>query len=57
MNVYGKILMMLWFVRSGNADDDANTFNAEIPDADRRKNWSRWEKAIERAKGWLDEDD
>ena len=42
---------------TGNADDDANTFKAELPDADRRKNWSRWEKAIERAKGWLDEDD
>lgn len=34
-----------------------NDFVAELPDADRRKNWKRWEKAIDRAKGWLEEDD
>ncbi|QEL62856.1 glycerol kinase [Candidozyma auris] len=37
-------------------DGDANVFKAKLPDADRRKNWKRWEKAIERARGWLDED-
>ncbi|KAI5948629.1 GUT1 [Candida theae] len=42
---------------TGNYDEASNTFKAELPDADRRKNWRRWEKAIERAQGWLDEDD
>ncbi|KAI5965412.1 GUT1 [Candida margitis] len=42
---------------TGHSDDAANTFIAEMPDAERRKNWKRWEKAIDRAKGWLDEDD
>ncbi|PSK38265.1 glycerol kinase [Candidozyma pseudohaemuli] len=37
-------------------DGDSNKFKAVQPDAERRKNWKRWEKAIERAKGWLDED-
>lgn len=31
-------------------------FKAELSDTERRKNWKRWEKAIERAKGWLDDD-
>ncbi|KAI3406079.2 GUT1 [Candida oxycetoniae] len=34
-----------------------NTFHAELPDADRRRNWKRWERAIERAQGWLLEED
>lgn len=33
-----------------------NEFAAQLPDADRRKNWKRWESAVERAKGWLDEE-
>ncbi|CUM67974.1 uncharacterized protein PRCAT00005688001 [Priceomyces carsonii] len=37
----------------GKAGD--NLFHAELPDKDRRYNWKRWEKAIERAKGWLDD--
>lgn len=38
-------------------DKDDKCFVAELPDADRRKNWKRWENAVERARGWLDEDD
>lgn len=40
---------------NGN-DDEKNNFKAKLPDTDRRKNWKRWEKAVEKAKGWLDED-
>ncbi|KAK6460031.1 Gut1 glycerol kinase [Scheffersomyces coipomensis] len=40
-----------------NGDDDANnTFTAKLPDVDRRKIWKRWEKAVDRAKGWLEDD-
>ncbi|EDK45282.1 glycerol kinase [Lodderomyces elongisporus NRRL YB-4239] len=35
----------------------SNTFKAQLPDADRRKNWKRWERAIERAQGWLQDED
>ncbi|KAK6459040.1 Gut1 glycerol kinase [Scheffersomyces xylosifermentans] len=38
-------------------DGEVNKFKAKLPDADRRKNWRRWEKAVDRAKGWLDDDD
>lgn len=34
-----------------------DVFSAKLPDVDRRKNWKRWQKAIDRAKGWLDDDD
>lgn len=40
---------------NGN-DDEKNNFKAKLPDADRRRNWKRWEKAVDKAKGWLDED-
>lgn len=36
--------------------DESNIFKAQLPDNQRRKNWRRWEKAIERAKGWLDDE-
>lgn len=36
-------------------DDESNSFRAKLPDDDRRKNWKRWESAVERARGWLDE--
>lgn len=39
-----------------NGNEDENSFSAELPDADRRKNWKRWERAVERAKGWLDDE-
>lgn len=39
-----------------NGDDDKNSFSAHLADPDRRKNWRRWERAVERAKGWLDEE-
>lgn len=39
-----------------NNDEEKNSFSAKLPDADRRKNWRRWERAVERAKGWLDEE-
>lgn len=37
-------------------DSDENVFKATLPDAERRKNWKRWERGVERAKGWLDEE-
>lgn len=37
-------------------DDKKNTFTAELPDKDRRRIWKRWESAVSRAKGWLDEE-
>lgn len=40
-----------------SAHEENNEFKAELPDADRRKNWKRWERAVDRAKNWLDEDD
>jgi len=44
-------------VSSLSSDDDlANIFSAKLPDDERRKNWRRWERAVDRAKGWLDED-
>lgn len=30
-----------------------NTFKATLSDAERRKEWNQWERAVERAKGWL----
>lgn len=39
-----------------SSDGADNVFHAELPDADRRKNWKRWERAVDRAKGWLDEE-
>lgn len=35
---------------------NTNRFKAQLSDTQRRKNWKRWEKAIDRAKDWLDED-
>lgn len=37
-------------------DDAANQFKAELSDTGRRKIWKRWERAVERARGWLDEE-
>ena len=42
---------------AGSSGDEQNSFVAQLPDKDRRKNWKRWENAVERAKGWLDEVD
>lgn len=39
----------------GNESED-NTFKATLPDSERRKNWRRWERGVERAKGWLTEE-
>lgn len=33
-----------------------NVFVAKLPDADRRKNWRRWERGVERARGWMDDE-
>ncbi|KAG7665834.1 GUT1 [[Candida] subhashii] len=41
---------------SGEGEEN-NEFKAKMADADRRKNWKRWERAIDRAKGWLDDED
>ncbi|CAI5755906.1 unnamed protein product [Candida verbasci] len=38
-------------------DAESNIFVAKLPDNERRRNWKRWEKAVERAKGWLDQED
>ncbi|CAK9436969.1 uncharacterized protein LODBEIA_P14610 [Lodderomyces beijingensis] len=43
-------------IESG-ASGKQNEFHAELPDAERRKNWKRWERAVERARGWLADDD
>ncbi|WPK24438.1 hypothetical protein PUMCH_001712 [Australozyma saopauloensis] len=39
----------------GNDSAD-NQFKATLPDSERRKNWKRWERGVDRAKGWLDEE-
>lgn len=44
------------YEKINGTDDEKNNFKAKLPDSDRRKNWKRWEKAIDRAKGWLDEE-
>lgn len=38
-------------------DKNVNVFSAKLPADDRRKLWRRWQKAIDRATGWLDDDD
>lgn len=38
------------------SEDEQNTFKAKLPSVERRKNWRRWERAVERAKGWLDDE-
>ncbi|EGV60937.1 Glycerol kinase [Yamadazyma tenuis] len=40
----------------GNGSGENNLFKAKLPDEDRRKFWKRWEKAVSRAKDWLDDD-
>lgn len=40
----------------GGDNDEKNSFTAKLPDKERRRNWKRWESAIDRAKGWLDEE-
>ncbi|KAJ9094528.1 hypothetical protein QFC19_007938 [Naganishia cerealis] len=35
--------------------DAQNSFKAKLPDNDRRTMWKRWENAVSRAKGWLDD--
>lgn len=39
----------------GNDSKD-NEFKATLPDSERRKNWKRWERGVERARGWLNEE-
>ncbi len=41
------------YEKINGTDDEKNNFKAKLPDSDRRKNWKRWEKAIDRAKGWF----
>ncbi|ODV80022.1 glycerol kinase [Suhomyces tanzawaensis NRRL Y-17324] len=36
--------------------EDRNSFVAQLADKDRRARWKRWENAVDRAKGWLDEE-
>ncbi|CCE79961.1 Piso0_003054 [Millerozyma farinosa CBS 7064] len=38
-----------------DAANGNNSFKAKLPDAERRRNWRRWERAIDRAKDWLDQ--
>ncbi|OBA23271.1 glycerol kinase [Metschnikowia bicuspidata var. bicuspidata NRRL YB-4993] len=40
---------------SGSGSDD-NVFKAKLADAERRKNWRRWERGVERARNWTDEE-
>ncbi|RLV95360.1 Glycerol kinase [Spathaspora sp. JA1] len=35
--------------------DSKNVFHAKLSDSQRRKNFKRWERAVERCKGWLDD--
>lgn len=37
-------------------DNNDNVFVAKLPDAERRKNWKRWERGVERARNWMDEE-
>lgn len=39
---------------SGN---QSSIFKAKLSDEDRRRNWKRWERAVDRAHGWLEEKD
>ncbi|KAK6205051.1 FGGY family of carbohydrate kinase [Scheffersomyces amazonensis] len=39
----------------GTGDDSTNKFVAKLPDVERRRNWKRWEKAVDRAKSWLED--
>ncbi|EGW34203.1 uncharacterized protein SPAPADRAFT_133887 [Spathaspora passalidarum NRRL Y-27907] len=39
----------------GGESDPKNIFHAKLSDTERRKNFRRWNKAIERCKGWLDD--
>lgn len=41
---------------TGNSNDELNIFTAKLPDEDRRRFWRRWEKAVDRAKDWLEDD-
>lgn len=42
---------------SGSSEDvAANSFTAKLSDENRRKAWKRWEKAVDRAKGWLEDE-
>lgn len=41
----------------GNNIGANNLFKAKLPDEDRRKFWKRWEKAISRARDWLEDDE
>ncbi|RCK59365.1 Glycerol kinase [Candida viswanathii] len=43
-------------ITGGAEGKTGNKFVAELPDDVRRKNWKRWEKAIDRAKAWLDDE-
>lgn len=42
-------------IGSGPEPTSRHEFHAELADEKRRSNWKRWENAVERAKGWLDE--
>lgn len=37
-------------------ESDKNVFKAKLPDAERRRNWKRWERGVERAMNWTDDD-
>ncbi|GEQ68057.1 hypothetical protein JCM33374_g1723 [Metschnikowia sp. JCM 33374] len=37
-------------------ENEKDVFKAKLPDADRRKNWKRWERGVERARNWTDEE-
>lgn len=41
-------------IKGNNSKD--NVFKATLPDSERRKNWKRWERGVERARGWLNEE-
>ena len=37
-------------------ESDEGVFKAKLPDAERRKNWRRWERGVERARNWTEEE-
>lgn len=41
-------------IKGNNSKD--NVFKATLPDSERRKNWKRWERGVDRARGWLHEE-
>lgn len=37
-------------------DNPNNEFHAKMPDEERRRNWRRWERGVERARNWIDDE-